>query len=144
MRFFILQGKILNNNIGAGVILSNQSLVLQGVSRSTAGNYTCVGYNTEGDGESTPFYLNVMCEYYYTLSYGLIEIILETISIPSQQRSHLLHKNGINCLAHPPFVQVWWTRRESSSQHFDEFFQRNEIFFCLFSTSKWLLFHIRV
>lgn len=45
-----------------GIIISNQSLVLQGVERKSAGNYTCVGYNTEGDGESSPFYLNVMCE----------------------------------------------------------------------------------
>ncbi|CAG2053490.1 unnamed protein product [Timema podura] len=56
-------GKSLNHNVGQGVIISNQSLVLQGVSRASAGNYTCVGYNTEGDGESSPFYLNVMCEF---------------------------------------------------------------------------------
>lgn len=58
-----LQGKLLNINVGAGIIISNQSLVLQGVSRATAGNYTCVGYNTEGDGESNAFYLNVMCKF---------------------------------------------------------------------------------
>lgn len=56
------QGKILLHNVAAGIIISNQSLVQQGVSRSTAGNYTCVGYNTEGDGESNAFYLNVMCK----------------------------------------------------------------------------------
>ncbi|KAF6200039.1 hypothetical protein GE061_006339 [Apolygus lucorum] len=50
----------LNHNIGQGVIISNQSLVLQGVSRNSAGNYSCVGFNTEGDGESSPFYLNVL------------------------------------------------------------------------------------
>ncbi|XP_073998334.1 sidestep VII transmembrane protein isoform X2 [Rhodnius prolixus] len=53
-------GHILNHNVGQGVIISNQSLVLQGVSRQSAGEYTCVGFNTEGDGESKPFYLNVM------------------------------------------------------------------------------------
>ncbi|BES99165.1 CD80-like C2-set immunoglobulin domain [Nesidiocoris tenuis] len=53
-------GRMLNHNVGQGVIISNQSLVLQGVSRSSAGNYSCVGYNTEGDGESSPFYLNVL------------------------------------------------------------------------------------
>ena len=56
------QGKQLSHNAAAGIIISNQSLVLQGVSRTTGGNYTCVGYNTEGDGESGPFFLNVMCE----------------------------------------------------------------------------------
>ncbi|XP_066592853.1 uncharacterized protein [Prorops nasuta] len=54
------QGKTLHHNVTQGIIISNQSLVLQGVDRKSAGNYTCVGYNTEGDGESTPFYLNVM------------------------------------------------------------------------------------
>ncbi|XP_051159478.1 hemicentin-2-like isoform X2 [Leptopilina boulardi] len=54
------EGKTLHNNIPLGIIISNQSLVLQGVERKSAGNYTCVGYNTEGDGESSPFYLNVM------------------------------------------------------------------------------------
>jgi hypothetical protein len=56
---------VLSHNVGRGVIISNQSLVLQGVSRDSAGNYTCVGYNTEGDGESNCFYLNVMCECQY-------------------------------------------------------------------------------
>lgn len=53
-------GRQLHHNIGQGIIISNQSLVLQGVSRLSAGNYTCVGFNTEGDGESIPFYLNVL------------------------------------------------------------------------------------
>lgn len=57
------QGKLLHINVSAGIIVSNQSLVLQGVSRSTAGNYTCVGYNAEGEGESEPFYLNILCKY---------------------------------------------------------------------------------
>ncbi|KAF7998196.1 hypothetical protein HCN44_009594 [Aphidius gifuensis] len=51
---------ILGHNIHRGIIISNQSLVLQGVERSSAGNYTCVGFNIEGDGESLPFNLNVM------------------------------------------------------------------------------------
>lgn len=61
----LLQGQLLSHNVGRGrgIIISNQSLVLQAVSRDSAGNYTCVGYNTEGDGESNYFYLNVMCEY---------------------------------------------------------------------------------
>ncbi|KAK9509626.1 hypothetical protein O3M35_006894 [Rhynocoris fuscipes] len=50
----VLQGHLLNHNVGQGIIISNQSLVLQGVSRQSAGEYTCVGFNTEGDGENAP------------------------------------------------------------------------------------------
>lgn len=62
--FFVFQGKTLHHNATQGIIISNQSLVLQKVDRKNAGNYTCVGYNTEGDGESLPFYLDVMCTYF--------------------------------------------------------------------------------
>lgn len=55
---------MLPHNISQGVIISNHSLVLQGVSRATAGNYSCVGYNAEGDGMSPPFELNVLCKYF--------------------------------------------------------------------------------
>ncbi|KAG4065909.1 hypothetical protein HA402_000356 [Bradysia odoriphaga] len=53
-------GRMLPHNISQGVIISNHSLVLQGVSRATAGNYSCVGFNAEGDGISPPFTLNVL------------------------------------------------------------------------------------
>lgn len=80
--FLLFQGKVLQHNVGLGIIISNQSLVLQGVSRSTAGNYTCVGYNTEGDGESEPFYLNVMCEYDYTSHQNLRMLNNKNTKIP--------------------------------------------------------------
>ncbi|XP_055324788.1 protein turtle [Sitodiplosis mosellana] len=53
-------GRMLPHNISQGVIISNHSLVLQGVSRATAGNYSCVGFNAEGDGISPSFTLNVL------------------------------------------------------------------------------------
>lgn len=57
-----MQNKTLTRNISQGVIVSKHSLVLQGVSRTTAGNYTCVGFNAEGEGSSPTFELNVMCK----------------------------------------------------------------------------------
>ncbi|XP_030379920.1 hemicentin-2 [Scaptodrosophila lebanonensis] len=50
----------LPHNISQGVIISNHSLVLQGVTRSTAGNYSCVGFNAEGEGISSAFPLNIL------------------------------------------------------------------------------------
>ncbi|KAJ8875505.1 hypothetical protein PR048_023400 [Dryococelus australis] len=51
----------LNHNASHGVIISNQSLVLQSVGRNSSGTYSCIAHNSEGSGKSTPFFLNVMC-----------------------------------------------------------------------------------
>ncbi|KAK5647693.1 hypothetical protein RI129_002585 [Pyrocoelia pectoralis] len=96
--------KVLQHNVGLGIIISNQSLVLQGVSRSTAGNYTCVGYNTEGDGESEPFYLNVMftptCKPNQTRVYG----------VAKQEEARITCQVDAN----PTDVQFRWTFNNSA------------------------------
>lgn len=64
-RFISLQGNILENNPAEGIVVANQSLVLQNASRARTGIYTCVGSNREGDGESNPVQLDIRCEYIY-------------------------------------------------------------------------------
>lgn len=62
MLCYYFQGREMHHNVTAGVILSDQSLVLQGVTRLSAGEYTCLAANTEGKGTSNPETLRVMCK----------------------------------------------------------------------------------
>ncbi|XP_030554222.1 nephrin isoform X3 [Drosophila novamexicana] len=52
-------GEILANNPAEGIVVANQSLVLQNASRARTGIYTCIGSNREGDGESNPVQLDI-------------------------------------------------------------------------------------
>ena len=48
--------------MGSGVIILDHSLVLQKVSKTHSGVYTCTAHNSEGDGVSNSFRLNVRCK----------------------------------------------------------------------------------
>lgn len=61
--FLSTQGVILPHNTSARVIRSNQSLVLQKVTRNSSGNYTCSAVNTEGETVSNQLQLRVKCKY---------------------------------------------------------------------------------
>lgn len=52
----------MKNNATAGVILSDHSLVLRGLTRHSAGDYTCLAANSEGKTASNPVTLQIMCE----------------------------------------------------------------------------------
>ncbi|XP_076366981.1 neural cell adhesion molecule 2-like [Tachypleus tridentatus] len=53
------EGQELQTNTSAGIIISNQSLVLQKVGRSNRGRYSCIATNSEGQGESKSLHLKV-------------------------------------------------------------------------------------
>ncbi|XP_032676451.1 nephrin-like isoform X5 [Odontomachus brunneus] len=88
----------LYHNAATGTIISNQSLVLQSVTRSRAGIYTCIGNNQEGDGESNPLNLDIkfvpVCQHGQTKVFGVAR--QETASIPCELE------------ANPPEVSFTW------------------------------------
>ncbi|XP_068204828.1 nephrin-like isoform X2 [Palaemon carinicauda] len=49
----------LHHNVSAGIIQSNQSLVLQGVKRASSGEYVCQATNHQGTTTSSPIFLTV-------------------------------------------------------------------------------------
>lgn len=56
---WLFEGNEIATNTSAGVIVSNQSLVLQKVRRSRRGRYSCTAANREGHGTSNIFILRI-------------------------------------------------------------------------------------
>lgn len=54
-----MQERTLVYNASAGVIMSNQSLVLRSLTRHRSGNYKCIGVNARGEGVSNEVPLSV-------------------------------------------------------------------------------------
>ncbi|XP_064471652.1 hemicentin-2-like isoform X2 [Ornithodoros turicata] len=69
------EGRPLYSNIKQGVIVSNQSLVLQKVRKESRGHYQCVAANVEGEGESDRVPLRVhyapVCKKRQNIVYGV-------------------------------------------------------------------------
>ncbi|XP_069944593.1 protein turtle homolog B [Cherax quadricarinatus] len=67
-------GEEITHNVSAGVIQSNQSLVLQRLTKSSSGQYTCSAANIQGSSGSNAVQLSVkfspMCRPGQTLVYG--------------------------------------------------------------------------
>uniref|UniRef100_A0A1B6C6V9 Uncharacterized protein n=1 Tax=Clastoptera arizonana TaxID=38151 RepID=A0A1B6C6V9_9HEMI len=96
-------GQEIRHNVTMGIILSDHSLVLQGVTRHTAGDFTCLAANSEGKGTSNPVTLSVMfmpiCKDEREELYGALKH--ETIVLRCEVE------------ANPPFVTFHWTFNNS-------------------------------
>lgn len=105
--------------------MTNQSLVLQRVTRLSAGNYTCIGRNSEGEGVSRPFYLDVLCKslFQYCINQKLTLSTFMFLDAPAcrpnQIRVHgvaKLENANITCDvdANPSKVTFRWTFNNSA------------------------------
>jgi hypothetical protein len=108
--FLCSQGHEIHHNVTAGVILSDHSLVLQGVTRHTAGDYTCLAANTEGKGTSNPATLRVMCK--YPLCLPALTVIHAAGSVSCK-----LRMSSVNIAFYLPWN--WKTLISSLSNNFD-------------------------
>ena len=59
---WLFEGRPLVSDHSAGIIIANQSLVLQKVRRTSRGKYQCVGRIKLGFSKSNPLYLRVQCK----------------------------------------------------------------------------------
>ena len=67
---------MIHQNSSAGIIMSNQSLVLQQIDRNAAGIYTCQATNLEGQGVSNDLSIPVKCKPFMSFSYfSMIEYL---------------------------------------------------------------------
>ena len=62
MRKLLFQDVMVGGDPSRGVLITGESLVLQRVTRSRAGKYSCVASNSEGDTQSNVVELKVKCK----------------------------------------------------------------------------------
>jgi hypothetical protein len=62
-------------NLSGGVLIGNQTLVVQRVEVERRGLYTCIASNAVGDGESNAISLDIKCTYH--TFYFLIRVFIK-------------------------------------------------------------------
>ncbi|XP_023321524.1 Down syndrome cell adhesion molecule-like protein 1 homolog [Eurytemora carolleeae] len=94
----------IKQNVERGVIFTNQSLVLQKISRNQSGNYLCEATNPVGKGRSQPIFLDVkyvpVCKTDKPKIYGVSK--RELVNVLCQVESN------------PPEVEFKWTFNNSA------------------------------
>ncbi|XP_022696836.1 nephrin-like [Varroa jacobsoni] len=108
--FWKFKGLVLAAHARQGIIMTNQSLVLQQIHRESAGQYQCVAANSEGEIESNELELRVhfapVCRSRQNLVYGVA--VDEDADIPC------------NVDADPPPTKYTWTLNTTNVADFDE------------------------
>ncbi|XP_060523485.1 nephrin isoform X2 [Cylas formicarius] len=113
--------QVMQANQKAGVIMSTSDLALQGVTRSQAGNYSCVASNVEGDGDSNVVELKIMykpiCRAVQKRIYGVARhenarVLCEVESYPPPDSFKWSFNNSAET------IEVPQTRYHSGTHHF--------------------------
>ncbi|CAL1283698.1 unnamed protein product [Larinioides sclopetarius] len=103
----------LHTNTSNGIIVSNQSLVLQKVQKSSRGRYTCTATNSEGTGESNEVFLRVqyapLCKPGQKIIYGAarheaVRVTCEVEADPREVSFHWQFNNTAESLEVVTFV----------------------------------------
>uniref|UniRef100_T1IV98 Ig-like domain-containing protein n=1 Tax=Strigamia maritima TaxID=126957 RepID=T1IV98_STRMM len=87
------QNQYLVNNATAGIIINNQSLVIQSAQRNSIGSYKCIAINSEGETQSNVFQLRVkhfpICKTNQITNYGVAKneaahILCQVVAYPDK------------------------------------------------------------
>ncbi|XP_034941129.1 hemicentin-1-like [Chelonus insularis] len=106
-------GKELHQNVSAGIILpGGQSLVLQSVSRASAGEYACTAVNSEGSATSKPVTLEIMyapickdgslAQVVGALKHETISLVCGVQAKPPPESFHWTFNNSGELMSMPP------------------------------------------
>ncbi|KAK7592950.1 hypothetical protein V9T40_007702 [Parthenolecanium corni] len=123
-------GKLLRSNQSSGILVTNQELVLQKVSRFSSGLYSCVATNMEGDGESSSTYLNVkyapVCYNSHAEEHGVgrgesVRVTCEVIANPADDMRFVWRFNNTSSSEELPLKQ-----NSNGTRSFAEFEPKSE------------------
>ncbi|CAM1302386.1 Uncharacterised protein g3247 [Pycnogonum litorale] len=104
---WLFEGRILENNKTAGIIVAGDSLVLQKVKRRQRGGYTCSTANSQGTGTSNTFELKVkhppVCKAFQRERYGVslhetVNVVCEVDADPSDVKFEWTFNNSIETM----------------------------------------------
>lgn len=104
-------GLTVGHNPTAGIIQTNQSLVLQSINRTRSGGYTCQAVNAVGKGRSQEMHLNVkyvpVCSSVEPVVYGvgkgeMVDVFCDVVSNPQSYNFEWSFNNSADYIRVPP------------------------------------------
>ena len=128
--FCTVQGKFLTMNQSGGLLVGNQTLVVQGVEVERRGLYTCIASNAVGDSESNAVSLDIKCTYIPYCTNVICDEHNKATNVISDK-----HNKATNSYA-PSII-----RRQMSYAGLGTafFYVLNTSFFCVLFSSFWRL-----